>query len=71
MKTIYLNVVREKEYRSLAILNVRIIQNQTFSFFPFEDDFLQNKITQLLISAGDEFRIAIQKRTKVILFNGF
>ena len=63
MKTKYLNVVREKEYRSLAILNVRIIQNQTFPFFPFEDDFLQNKITQLLISAGDEFRIAIQKRT--------
>ena len=64
-------MVREKEYRSLAILNVRIIQNQTFSFFPFEDDFLQNKITQLLISAGDEFGIAIQKRTKVILSKGF
>ena len=64
-------MVREKEYRSLAILNVRIIQNQTFSFFPFEDDFLQNKITQLLISAGDEFRIAIQKRTKAIFCKGF
>ena len=63
-------MVREKEYRSLAILNVRIIQNQTFSFFPFEDDFLQNKITQLLISAGDEFRIAIQKRTKAFSYKG-